>query len=26
MTVCSYLCWEVQQLQAQAAENFYAPL
>jgi WASH complex subunit 7 len=26
MTVCSYLCWEIQQLQAQAAEKFYGPL
>eukprot|EP01044_Picomonas_judraskeda_P028868 COSAG03_NODE_9756_length_695_cov_1.444631_1_plen_117_part_01 len=26
MMVCSYLCWEIQQLQAQAAEKFYAPL
>ena len=26
MTVCAYLCWEIQQLQAQVADKFYAPL
>lgn len=26
MTVVSYLCWEIQQLQSQAAEKFYGPL